>query len=122
MLLFVALPEWSTARNICPANPSGFINPLETMLPPRLTAVTWSKVGMRPRFCALLERMHQTWLPSSPPPIKRLPLASTSSVPQTGWLGISIGFIHVIPPSVERLNCLPPQLLPSVLQNWYWNP
>ena len=35
---------------------------------------------------------------------------------------MKIGFIQVTPPSVERLNCRPPQLLPAVLQHWYWNP
>src|SRR4029453_19663771 len=122
MLLLVAVPDRSTARKICPASPPGLIGAPNHTLPPRLTAVTRSKVGVTPPFCALLERTHQNWLPKFPPPIKRFPFVSTSSVPHTGDWGILIGFIQVVPPSVERLNCLPPQLLPAVLQAWYWNP
>src|SRR4029453_2113496 len=67
--------------------------------------------------------MHQTGLEKlATPPTKRLPFVSTSSVPHVGDWGIKIGFIQATPPSVERLNCLPPQLLPLVLQAWYWNP
>jgi hypothetical protein len=49
-------------------------------------------------------------------------MESTSSVPQIGEFGMFMGFSQVAPPSVERVNCLPPQLLPAVLQFWYWNP
>src|SRR5579864_9206796 len=110
MLLLVPVPERSTARNICPASPPGFIKSPKSMLPPRLTLVTWSKVGVTPPFCALDERMHQNWLPPSPAPIKRLPFVSTSSVPHWGSLGILIPFIQVTPPSVDRLNSPPSQL------------
>src|SRR6516164_7779242 len=55
------------------------------------------------------------------PPIKRLPLVATSSVPQTGELGILSGLCQVIPPSVDRLNC-PKLQVAAVLQAWYWNP
>ena len=90
-------------------------------LPPRSTEAVWSKVGVTPPFCALLERIHQNGLLKFAPPIKRLPFVSTSSVPHTGELGILIGFIQVTPPSVDRLNCPPPQVA-EVLQAWYWNP
>src|SRR5947207_2274071 len=118
MLLLVGSPERSAARNIWPTHPPGFIDPPKTMLPPRLTVVIWSKVGVTAGFCALLERMHQNWLPVSPPPIKRLPLLSTSSVPNWGSLGILIGVIQVTPPSVDRVNS-PPSQLTKPAQNWY---
>src|SRR4051794_16265131 len=121
MLLLVGPPERSIARNVCPTHPPGFTDPPKTILPPRLTVVIWSKVGVTAGFCALLERMHQNWLPVSPPPIKRLPLLSTSSVPSWGSLGMLIGVIHVTPPSVDRVNS-PPSQLTKPAQNWYWNP
>src|SRR6266853_572727 len=104
MLLLVGPPERSTARNIWPASPPGLTVPPYTVLPPMLTVVTWSNVGVTFGFCALVERMHQKLLTSSPPPMKRLPLEATSSVPQTGPLGMLIGLCQVAPPSVERLN------------------
>src|SRR2546422_5004805 len=103
MLLFVGPPERSTHWNICPVNPTGFIDP-PTRLPPMLTVVTWSKVGVTLGFCALEERMHQKVLNPSPPPIKRLPLLATSSVPQCAELGRLSGFCQVTPASVDRLN------------------
>src|SRR6516225_7092049 len=121
MLLFVPVPERSTVKKIMPANPPGLISAPNKTVPPRLTETSWSKVGVTFPFCALLERTQENWLPKSPPPMKRLPLVSTSSVPHTGASGISIGFIHVAPPSVDRLNC--PKLQgAAVLQAWYWNP
>src|SRR6267378_2322512 len=99
MLWLVPVPERSTARKICPAIPSGFIDPPKIMLPPRLSVVTWSKVGVTPPFCALDERMHQNVEKSLVPPIKRLPFVSTSSVPNMGKLGIKIGLNQVTPPS-----------------------
>src|SRR5439155_19749754 len=122
MLLFVAVPDRSTTRKICPASPPGLIAAPNRRLPPRLTEVVWSKVGVTAGFCASLERTQKNELPKSPPPMNRLPFLSTSSVPQTGELGMKIGLIQVTPPSVDRLNCLPPQLLPLVLQAWYWKP
>src|SRR6476646_6786735 len=117
MLSFVGPPERSTTRKLCPASPPGLIAPRKTRLPPRFTCVVWSNVGVTSGFCALLERMHQNGLVKlAAPPIKRLPFVSTSSVPQTGEFGRKIGLIHVAPLSVERLNCLPPKLLPEVLQ------
>src|SRR5215470_8068062 len=104
MLLLVGPPERSTARKIWPARPPGFTVPPKTRLPPMLTVVIWSKLGVTPGFCALLERMHQKLLPESPPPMKRLPLLATSSVPHWGLLGILIGLCQVAPPSVDRLN------------------
>src|SRR6266702_7173321 len=121
MLLLVPVPERSTARKSCPASPPGLIVSSNSKLPPRLTWVTRSKVGVTPPFCALLERIHQNGLLKFAPPIKRLPLVSTSSVPHTGELGILIGLIQVTPPSVERLNC-PTLQDAAVLQAWYWNP
>src|SRR5215510_14466434 len=56
------------------------------------------------------------------PPMKRLPFESTSSVPHVGLFGMLIGSIQVNPLFVERVNCLPPKLFPSVLQDWYWKP
>src|SRR5436305_388883 len=108
MLLLVPVPERSTAKKSCPASPPGLIVSPNSKLPPRLTWVTRSKVGVTPPFCALLERIHQNGLPKFAPPIKRLPFVSTSSVPHTGELGILIGFIQVTPPSVALLNCLQP--------------
>src|SRR5438046_8264106 len=118
MLVFVAVPDRATARKIWPDSPPGLIAPPKRTLPPRLTEVTWSKVGVTPPFWALLERTHQNLFPMLPPPIKRLPLVSTSSVPQTGELGTLIGFIQVTPPSVERLKSPPPQVAEK-LQDWY---
>src|SRR5947207_8694221 len=121
MLLLVGPPERSTARKLCPASPPGFIAPPKTRLPPRLTAVLWSKVGVWPPIWALLERSQKNPLNPSPP-INRLPLVSTSSVPSVGELRITIGVCQVTPPSVERWNCtpLPLQLIPSL--DWYWKP
>src|SRR6266480_3324977 len=100
MLLFVDPPERSTARKICPASPPGLTVPPKIKLPPILTVAIWSKVGVTFGFCALVERIHQKLLPLSPPPINRLPLEATSSVPHWGELGILIGLCHVAPPSV----------------------
>src|SRR3954470_19430992 len=122
MLLLLRPPEGSTARNICPTHPPGFIIPPKTMLPPRLTVVIWSKLGVTAAFCALLERMHQNWLPVSPPPIKRFPLLSTSSVPNWASLGILIGVCQVAPPSMDRLNCPKSQAKMPGAQYWYWKP
>src|SRR4051812_2159104 len=105
MLLLVGPPERSATRNICPTHPPGFISPPKTMLPPRSTGVIRSNDGVTAGFCALLERMHQNWLPVSPPPTKRLPLLSTSSVPNWASFGILIGVCQVAPPSTDRLNC-----------------
>src|SRR5947208_16762318 len=92
------------------------------MVPPRLTAVFWSKVGVSPPICALLERTQLNVLPLAQPPIKRLPLVSTSSVPYIGEPGTAIGVCQVTPPLVERWNSTPPplQLIPS--SDWYWKP
>src|SRR5882724_3646737 len=121
MLLFVAVPERSTARKIWPASPPGLIAAPNNRLPPRLTVVTWSKVGVTFGFCALLERTHQNWLLNAcPPPINRLPLVATSRVPHWGTLGMLIGVCHGAPPSVERLN--PPKSHPPSVQSWYWKP
>src|SRR5206468_12671475 len=108
-LLLVLVPERSTAKNICPESPTPFIPPSETISPPRLTPVVWSKVSLTPPFLAFDERTHEIWpLKIFTPPIKRLPLLSTSSVPHDGCLGMMIGFNQVKPPSVERVNCLCP--------------
>src|ERR1043166_5567089 len=104
MLLLVAPPERSTARKICPESPPGLTVPPKTKLPPMLIVAIWSKVGVTPGSCALVDRMHQKLLPESPPPTKRLPLLATSSVPHWGAFGMLIGVCHVAPPSVERLN------------------
>src|SRR6476646_9046251 len=123
MLLFVPVPERSTARKTCPSNPSGLINSLIPTSPPILTAVLRSKLGMAAGFFALVERMHQNWFVSGlTPPRKRLPVVSTSSVPQTGVLGMKTGSSQFAPPSTERENCLPWKLFPAVLHHWYWNP
>src|SRR5436190_811466 len=116
MLLLVAVPERSTARKIWPANPPGLIAAPNNTLPPRLTETFWSKVGVTFPFCALLDRTQKNELPKSPPPMKRLPLVSTSGVPHTGVLGILIGFIQVTPLSVDRLNWPPKSQDAAVLQ------
>src|SRR6266700_5826278 len=122
MLLLVGPPERSIARNNCPSSPPGLIVSPKSRLPPRLTWVIWSNVGVTFGFCALLERMHQNGLLKLlAPPIKRLPFVSTSSVPHTGELGILSGVGQVIPPSVERLNW-PKLHSAAVLQVWYWKP
>src|SRR4051812_7332743 len=109
MLLFVVLPVRSAVRKICPASPSGLIGALNRMLPPRLTLATRSKVGTTPLFLALLERRDHIWFVFKfTPPINKLPSASTSGVPHRGVFGRKIGLIQVDPPSVDRLNCLPP--------------
>src|SRR5207249_9956961 len=120
MLLLVGPPERSIARNNCPSSPAGLIPP-PPMSPPMLTAVLRSKVGVWPPICALLERSQKNWLNPSPP-IKRLPLVSTSSVPKSVPLGTTIGACQVTPPLVERWNSTPPplQLMPS--SDWYWKP
>src|SRR5882724_10421544 len=120
MLLLVAVPERSIARNNCPSSPAGLIPP-EPRLPPMLTEVTRSKVGVWLPICALLERTQLKLLNPSPP-INRLPLVSTSSVPKSVPLGTTIGACQVTPPSVERWNStpLPLQLKPS--SDWYWKP
>src|SRR5215217_3631219 len=119
MLLLVAVPDRSTARNTIPSSPAGLIPPLP-MKPPMLTEVLRSNVGVWLPIWALLERTQKKVLPS--PPIKRLPFVSTSSVPYMGAWGIVMGFCHVTPPLVERWNCTPPplQLMPS--SAWYWKP
>src|SRR5438128_7633037 len=104
MLLLVGPPERSTARKACPTSPPGFIAPFETRLPPRLTTVFWSKVGVCPPICALLERPQRNVVPPLQPPTKRLPFVSTSSVPNCGELGIAMAVCQITPPSVERLN------------------
>src|SRR5436309_8040139 len=120
MLLLVDPPERSIARNNCPSSPAGLIPPLP-MLPPMLTWVLRSKVGVWPPICALLERTQLKLLKLSPP-IKRLPLVSTSSVPKSVPSGTTIGACQVTPPSVDRWNSTPPplQLMPS--SDWYWKP
>src|SRR6266581_4108832 len=120
MLLSVAVPERSIARNNCPSSPAGLIPPLPRK-PPMLTEVTRSKVGVWLPICALLERTQLKLLNPSPP-IKRLPFVSTSSVPKSVPLGTTIGACQVTPPLVERWNCTPPplQLMPS--SAWYWKP
>src|SRR6476469_9927362 len=100
LLLVVGLPDLSIARNNIPSSPAGLIPPLDRVPPILMFCVTWSKVGVWPPFCALLERTQVKVFPS--PPIKRLPLVSTSSVPSVGALGIMIGACQVIPPSVDR--------------------
>src|SRR6266567_3705192 len=65
MLLFVAVPERSTARKICPASPPGFIAAPNCMLPPRLTVTFWSKVGVTAGFCAVLQAWY--WNPCPVP-------------------------------------------------------
>src|SRR6266404_6210297 len=118
MLLLVGPPERSTARKACPESPPGFIAPPKMRSPPMLTEVIWSNVGVWPPTCALLERTQLKLLNPSPP-IKRLPLVSTSSVPSVGSCGMVIGACQVTPPSVERWNWTPPplQLIPS--SDWY---
>src|SRR5882762_11041420 len=120
MLLLVGPPERSIARNNIPSKPAGFIPPPDRSPPILMFWVTWSKVGVWPPTCALLERTQEKVFPS--PPIKRLPFVSTSSVPSVGPLGITIGACQVIPPSVDRWNWtpLPLQLIPSL--DWYWKP
>src|SRR6476646_11049697 len=105
MLSLVLVPERSAARKTCPTNPSGLIGSPKTILPPRFTAVLRSKAGTTPPFFAFVERTHQILLVVKfTPPIKRLPTESTSNVPHAGEFGILIGFIHVNPPSVDRVN------------------
>src|SRR6266446_5926786 len=120
MLLLVDPPERSIARNNCPSSPARLIPPLPRE-PPMLTWVTRSKVGVWPPICALLERTQLKLLNPSPP-IKRLPLVSTSSVPKSVPPGTTIGDCQVTPPLVERWNSTPPplQLMPS--SDWYWKP
>src|SRR6266581_9119084 len=108
MLLLVGPPERSIARNNIPSRPAGLIPP-KPRNPPMLTAVLWSNLGVWVAICALLERSQKKVLDPSPP-INRLPLVSTSSVPSVGELGIEIGFCQVTPPSIERWNCTPPPL------------
>src|SRR5438034_11361605 len=109
MLLFVAVPDRSTARKICPASPPGLIGAPNHTLPPRLTAAIRSNVGVTPPFCALLERTHQNWLPKFPPPTQRLPSVSTSSGHHTGERGTLSGFIQLVQPSGDALNSPPPR-------------
>src|SRR6266480_7362746 len=120
MLLFVVVPERSTAMNVCPQSPIPFIPPW-IRKPPRLTRVFWSNVGVTPPFCALDERRHLNWPLKSDPPMKRLPLVSTSSAPVSVSFGTLIGLIQVSPPSVERVNS-PKSQAKKPVQNWYWNP
>src|SRR5215510_25321 len=113
MLLLVAVPERSIAKKHCPSSPPGLIPP-EPRKPPMLTDVFRSKVGVWPPICALLERTQLKLLDPSPP-IKRLPLVSTSSVPRSVPPGTTIGACQVTPPLVERWHStpLPLQLAPS---------
>src|SRR5438552_16877795 len=55
ILLLVAVPERSIARNNIPSSPAGLIPPLPRT-PPMLTGVLRSKVGVWPPIWALLER------------------------------------------------------------------
>src|SRR5207237_9146838 len=103
MLLLVGPPDRSTHRNCWPMSPPGFTFPL-TRLPPMLTVVTWSKVGVTFGFCALDERIHQKALPLFPPPMYRLPLDATSSDPHCGELGTLIVLCQLAPALVDRLN------------------
>ena len=114
MLLLVEPPERSIARNNL-STKSYSIYPALNDVPPRLTAVLRSKVGVWPPICALLERTQRNAVPPLQPPTKTLPFVSTSSVPYIGELGILTGACHVTPPLVERWNCtpLPLQLAPS---------
>src|SRR6266481_5109265 len=118
MLLLVGPPERSIARNNIPSRPAGFIPPPERSPPMLMFWVIWSKLGVWFPIWALLERTQEKVFPS--PPIKRLPLVSTSSVPSVGPAGIAIGACQVTPPSVERWNSTTPvlsQLIPSL--DWY---
>src|SRR5438552_7073425 len=117
MLLLVAVPERLIARNNCPSSPAGLIPPLPRK-PPMLTGVTRSKVGVCPPNCALLERTQLKLLDPSPP-IKRLPLVSTSSVPKSVPSGTMTGACQVTPPSVDRWNCTPPPLQLAPSSDWY---
>src|SRR4029453_15570254 len=99
MLLFVLVPERSTARKTWPTSPSGLIGSLKTISPPKLTPVLWSKVGTKGPFFALVERTHQ--IPpvfKFTPPINRLPSESTSNVPHAGEFGILMGSNQDDPP------------------------
>src|SRR3954468_12903421 len=108
-LSFVLVVDRSAARKTWPANPSGLIGSAKTMSPPRFTAVLRSNVGTTPPFFAFVERTHQISLVVKfTPPIKRLPAESTSNVPHAGEFGMLIGSIQLNPPSVDRVNCLPP--------------
>src|SRR6478735_2870632 len=120
MLLFVAPPERSIARNVTPSSPAGLIPP-KPRKPPMLTEVLWSNLGVWVAICALLERAQMKLLNPSPP-TNTLPLVSTSSDPYIGELGMLTGDCQVTPPLRERWNCTPPplQLMPS--SAWYWNP
>src|SRR6266568_9421613 len=89
-------------------------------LPPRLTVVIRSKVGVWFPICAFDERRQLNPLPIEPP-TKRLPLVSTSSVPVRAEFGRLIGVIQVSPLSVERVNS-PVSQAKKPVQNWYWNP
>src|ERR1700758_1747575 len=108
MLSLVPVPERSTTRKTCPTNPSGLIGSLATTSPPRFTAVLRSKVGTTKPFFASVERTHQIPpVAKFTPPIKTLPLESTSNVPHAGEFGILMGSNQADPPLVDRLNCLP---------------
>ncbi|PYL11579.1 MAG: hypothetical protein DMF48_06180 [Verrucomicrobia bacterium] len=103
------VPERSTARKTWPTNPSGLIGSAKMMFPPRFTALLWSNVGTTAPFFAFVDRTHQMRpVLRFTPPIKTLPLKSTSKVPHAGEFGMLIGFIQVSPSFVERVNCLPP--------------
>src|SRR5437867_11616101 len=105
MLLLVEPQERSIASNNCPSSSAGFIPPPDRSPPILMFWVTWSKLGVGFPICALLERTQDKVFPS--PPIKRLPLVSTSSVPPVGPVGILIGACQVIPPSVQRWTWTP---------------
>src|SRR4029453_14224662 len=120
MLLLVAVPERSMARNNCPSSPAGLMPP-EPRKPPMLTLVVRSKVGVWPPICALLERTQLKLLNPSPP-IKRLPLVSTSSVPKSVPPGTTIGGCQVTPPSMDRWNSTPAPLQLAPSSDWYWKP
>src|SRR2546430_1019838 len=110
--LSVGPPERSTHRNTWPVRPTGLIDP-KIKLPPILTVVTWSKVGV-PGWLALLDRIHQKLLPPSPAPINTWWFDATSTVPHTGEFGMVTGSLQVTPPSVDRLND-PPSQVPAGL-------
>ena len=50
---------------------------------------------------------------------KSSPLGPTACVPKMGISGIVVGVDHVMPPSVERLNCAGKNSLPAVFHDWY---
>src|ERR1700756_1063712 len=119
MLLLVGPPDLSIAKDNCPSSPAGF-NPPPDRVPPMLTDVIWSNVGVWLPICALLERRQlKKLLNSLSPPRNRFPFVSTSRVPMSVSCGTAMLACQVAPPSVERLNW-PPPLQVVVSQFWYW--